>query len=291
MRSLIFMLLCGCLLNIGVAAESSSVVRFGVSETLPFFDHRLMSDWGRYLQQQLGHEVELVHRGSHNDIFELLAKGELEFAWICPAIYRRHQAEVGLVAMPLFSDEPHYQMLLLGPADESAGIDAIEALRGKVVAFAEPDTNFGSNLVERALQGRDIDPDAFFRRRFYTGDHDKVLLAVANGLAHAGAVTNQTWETLRVEAPDTAARLRVIWRSGWRPLPPIVSSPDTSAALTASLAAQLQTMQDTPMGRQILARLHFDRFVAGDPGLFADGPTLGGTGTDEAADKFLKCGP
>jgi hypothetical protein len=50
-------------------------------------------------------------------------------------------------------------------------------------------------------------------------------------------------------------------------------------------------MQDTPMGRQILARLHFDRFVAGDPGLFADGPILGGAGADAAADKFLKCGP
>ena len=169
------------------------MVRFGVSETLPFFEHRLMSDWGRYLQEQLGRKVEVLHRSSHNDIFQLLSKGELEFAWICPAIYQRHQADLSLVAMPLFKNDPNYQMLLLGPADESAGIDSIEALQGKVVAFTEPDTNFGNNLVERALQGRGIDPDSFFRRRFYTGDHDKVLLAVANGLAHGGAVTNQTW--------------------------------------------------------------------------------------------------
>jgi phosphonate transport system substrate-binding protein len=288
MRTVIFLLLCACVFA-GARAEPPPTVRFGVSETLPFFDHRLMSDWGDYLQERLGREVEVVHRGSHNDIFELLAKGELEFAWICPAIYRRHQTEVILVAMPLFNDTPYYQMLLLGPADDSGGIDSIEALRGKVVAFAEPDTNFGSNLVERALQGRGIDPDSFFRRTFYTGDHDKVLLAVANGLAHAGAVTNQTWETLRREAPTTAARLRVIWRSGQRPLPPIVTGPGTSPKLAASLAEQLQGMQATPMGRRILARLHFDRFVAGDPQLFADGTEQ--DQADSGADKFLKCGP
>jgi phosphonate transport system substrate-binding protein len=285
MRITIFLLLCASVLPTRVPAEPPTV-RFGVSETLPFFDHRLMSDWGHYLQQRLGREVEVVHRGSHNDIFELLANGDLEFAGICPAIYQRHQTEVSLVAMPLFNDDPNYQMLLLGPADEAAGIDSIEALRDKVVAFAEPDTNFGSNLVERALQGRGIDPNTFFRRTFYTGDHDKVLLAVANGLAHGGAVTNQTWEALRHEAPDTAARLRVIWRSGLRPLPPIVTAPGTPPSLAASLSAQLQGMQDTPVGRRILARLHFDRFVAGDPRLFADGQALGqaDTGADTSAE-------
>jgi len=288
MRAFIFLLLCTCVLS-GARAESPPTVRFGVSETLPFFDHRLMSDWGDYLQEQLGREVEVVHRGSHNDIFELLANGDLEFAWICPAIYRRHQTEVSLVVMPLFDGDPNYQMLLLGPADEAAGIDSIEALRDKVVAFAEPDTNFGSNLVERALQGRGIDPDTFFRRTFYTGDHDKVLLAVANGLAHGGAVTNQTWETLRRDDPDTAARLRVVWRSGWRPLPPIVTRPGTSPGLTATLSAQLQGMQDTQEGRRILARLHFDHFIAGDPRLFADDP--GQDAADNDGDKFLKCGP
>jgi len=275
-----------CLFATAAQAEPTPI-RFGVSESLPFFDHRLMDDWERYLQQRLGRRVEVVHRASHNDIFNLLARGELEFAWICPAIYRRHQGEVGLVAMPLFQGDPNYQMLLLGPADPSAGIATIEDLRGKVVAFAEPDTNFGSNLVDRALDGRELDPAGFFRRRFYTGDHDKVLQAVAGGLAHAGAVTNQTWETLRGEDPATAGRLRVIWRSGWRPLPPIVAAPTIPPALVAELSRQLRQMQDEPSGRLILARLHFDRFVVGDPELFSADPAT----TAAGADQYLKCGP
>ena len=278
-----------CLLTTVAQAEPSPI-RFGVSETLPFFDHRLMSDWERYLQERLGRRVEVVHRASHNDIFNLLARGELDFAWICPAIYRRHQDEVRLVAMPLFRGDPSYQMLLLGPSgdgDPSAGIVAIEDLHDKVVAFAEPDTNFGSNLVDRALDGRELDPARFFRRRFYTGDHGKVLLAVAGGLAHAGAVTNQTWETLRGEHPATAARLRVIWRSGWRPLPPIVAARTTAPALVDALAGQLQRMQDDASGRRILARLHFDRFVAGDPRLFENDPVTSAMG----ADPYLRCGP
>jgi len=276
-----------CCLGSTARAEQSAPVRIGVSETLPFFDHRLMGDWERYLQQRLGRRVEFVHRSSHNDIFDLLSKGELDFAWICPAIYRRNRAQVSLVAMPLFQGSPNYQMLLLGPADEAANIAAIEDLRDKVIAFAEPDTNFGSNLVDRALLGRDIDPDDFFRRRFYTGDHDKVPLAVANGLAHAGAVTNQTWETLRSESPATADRLRVIWSSGWRPLPPIVASLAVPTALSTKLSAQLQQMQQTPAGQRILARLHFDRFTAADPQLFSAAASQDAS----AGDPLLRCGP
>ena len=284
-----FRLICALLCGLCTAAQAvqAAPIRFGVSETLPFFDHRLMSDWERYLQKKLGHEVELIHRSSHNDIFDLLLKGELEFAWICPAIYRRHRDQVGQVAMPLFDGDPYYQMLLLGPADEASGIGSIEDLEGKVVAFAEPDTNFGSSLVERALLGREIDPTHFFRRRFYTGDHNKVVLAVLNGLAHAGAVTNQTWQTLRSEQPTTAERLRVIWLSGWRPLPPIVASPTVPVALSTKLSDQLQLMQHTPAGESILKRLHFDRFVAADPQLFSNDSVHSASG----GDRLLRCGP
>lgn len=95
------------------------------------------------------------------------------------------------------------------------------------------------------------------------------------GLAHGGAVVNQAWETFRRQEPETAGRMRVVWESRWRPLPPLVAVRGMDPGLTEAFQALLLNMDEDPQGRRILDALHFDRFVATEPGLYEEAPAQG----------------
>ncbi len=256
-------LACVLALRSGVALAEKTVLQIGVAESMPFYDAELMGDWKRYLSGRVKRPVEFLHRPSHSDILNLLVQGRLEFAWICPAHFQRHQNKTILVATPVFQGNPRFQALLLAPAGTAAEMDAIEDLRDKVIAFAEPDSNLGSALIKRELRARGEDPHSFFRRVFYTGDHSKVVYAVAEGLAHGGVVMDRTWEVLKEREPEVAARIRVIWRSGWRPMPPIVSGNHADPGARQALREAFVDMAHDPEGQRILGRLHFDRFADG----------------------------
>jgi phosphonate transport system substrate-binding protein len=269
------------------AAAAQRPLTLGVSESLPYYQPEVMALWGDYLQERLGRRVEMVHRPSHNDIFHLLVRGRLDFAWVCPEHYRQHRQDVELLATPLYQGRPRFRILLLAPAASKGEIDSLPDLKDKVAAFVEPDTNFGNGLIKQALAARGLDPDHFFRRVFYTGDHAKVVYAVAGGLAHGGAVVDRTFDLVTGEDPALKQRLRVIWQSAWRPLPPIVAARHVDPALTSRFLGALEQMNTTRAGQAVLQRLHFERFVPGEEALYqaAEADAEGG---EQAP---LRCGP
>lgn len=183
-----------------------------------------------------------------------------------------------MIAGPMAQGRQEFQLLVLAPARGMPDLQGLLDLRGKVIAFAEPDTNLGSAVVERALVGLGAEPQGFFRRVIYTGDHARVIRAVAGGIAHAGAVMDQSWAAFQSSDPPLANDLRVIWRSGWRPLPPLVGAPALSADTESALRMALTEMGDDDQGRGLLAALGFDRFVIPDPEHYRAGAEAGACG-------------
>jgi phosphonate transport system substrate-binding protein len=254
-------------------------MRIGVAQALPFHDLRVMAEWADYLERKLDRPVFIVNRRTHTEIVDLLMRDQLDIAWVCPDHYRRHRERVTLIAGPVFQGRQKFQLLVVAPSYGLPELQGLLDLRGKVIAFAEPDSNLGSALVKRALGALGADPEHFFRRTIYTGDHERVIRAVAGGVAHAGAVMDQAWEVVQATDPALAAGLRVIWRSGWRPLPPLVGGSSLDASEASAFRATLTAMAQDPEGRTILAGLHFERFVTPDPDLYQLDPE----GADPAA--------
>lgn len=246
-------------------AASGPALRIGVARVMPFHDLRTLSEWADYLGRKLDRPVHVVHRRSHTEIVDLLMQGRLDLAWICPDHYRRHQQQIEVIAAPVAQGRQDFQLLVLAPARGAPDINGLLDLRGKVMAFSEPDTNLGSAVVERALARSGAKPEGFFRRVIYTGDHERVIRAVANGIAHAGAVMDQAWAAAQSTDPRQAAALRIIWRSGWRPLPPLVSGPSLPKDTATAMRAALTEMGNDAVGRALLADFRFDRFVTPDP--------------------------
>lgn len=246
-------------------AATGPALRIGVAQVMPFHDLRTLSKWANYLGRKLDRPVHFVHRRSHTEIVDLLMQGRLDVAWICPDHYLRHQERVGMIAGPMAQGRQDFQLLMLAPARGMPDLQGLLDLHGKVIAFAEPDTNLGSAVVERALVRLGAEPQGFFRRVIYTGDHARVIRAVGDGIAHAGAVMDQSWAAVQASDPRLAKGLRVIWRSGWRPLPPLVGAPALSGDSASALRMALTEMQDDGEGRALLSALGFERFVIPDP--------------------------
>ena len=59
----------------------------------------------------------------------------------------------------------------------------IEDLKGKAMAFVDPNSTSGNNMPRFVLDGMGIDPDKFFSKTVFAGSHENAVLALAQGTA------------------------------------------------------------------------------------------------------------
>ena len=118
----------------------------------------------------------------------MLAGGEADIAFLSTGAYLSYHGiePLDLVAVPQMEGQTSYKTYLVVPADSEAV--SIKGLKGGTFAFTDPQSNSGRMAVDEILRAENVTPEQFFKRYFYTYNHDKSLLAVANHLADGAAV-------------------------------------------------------------------------------------------------------
>jgi phosphonate transport system substrate-binding protein len=119
-----------------------------------------------------------------------------------------------------------------------------------------------------------VDPKRFFRETFFTWSHTDLVHAVADRLAEAGGVDSYIWEMLRLSDPALTARTRVVSGSTRFGFPPIVAGTLIDEEEQRKLARVLLTMHLDPEGRELLGRLHLDRFIEATDDLYDSIPPM-----------------
>jgi phosphonate transport system substrate-binding protein len=107
-------------------------------------------------------------------------------------------------------------------------------------------------------------PESYFSRFEFTYGHDKSIRAVAEKLVDGAAVDSLIWEYAARRTPELTAQTRIIARSEPYGIPPIVVRPGIDPELKKRLRDVLISAADEPEGREILAGMMIERFVAGD---------------------------
>lgn len=248
-----------------IAAEPA----FVIGTTPVFLDDQigLLQRWRSELEDAVLQPVAFVQRGSYQEITDLLLSGRADAAWVCGYPYVVNVPRFRLMAVPLWQGKPLYRSYLIVPRGDTATAH-ITDLRDKVFAFSDPNSNSGFLVprVELIRSGRN--PDAFFRRTFFTFGHPRVVEAVASGLAQGGEVDGYVWETLALQRPDLTRQTRVAWRSQEHGFPPIVGRGDLPEARFRRLQEAFLGSAATPAGRAILKELNLDGFVAASDHVF-----------------------
>lgn len=250
----------------GMVGAQSHPIRFGLTPVFLDDRVRLLRQWARYLENELGTSVVFVQFGSYAQVMDALRADQLDLAWICGYPYVLYQQELRLVSVPLWRKAPVYQSYLI--VDKSSTVRTVDDLRARTFAYSDPLSNSGFLFVQHLLRSRDHDPSTYFKRPFFTYSHRHVVDAVSQGLAEAGAVDGYIWETLAEIAPAVTSQTRVMLRSPDFGFPPIVAPAGATRTAVARYAQALKRMPDSIVGQLVLKELRLDGFGDPVPGLF-----------------------
>ena len=249
------------------ANEAVRPIRVGMTPAFLHDQHSMLAEWKIYLEKQLKRPVIFIQRDSYRETMDLINKGSLDFAWICDYPYIALGDAVRLLAVASYQQQPLYRSYLIVPSKDTH-TQSIFDLKGKVFAYADPNSNTGYVVPRYALKKAGINAGSFFRKTFFTWSHSKAIRAVATGLADGAAVDSYVWDSLQKVDPQLVAKTRIVWQSEAFGFPPIVAVHNVSKADFEAFQKALFKMTDDPAGLALLGKLNLDGFVAGTPGLY-----------------------
>ena len=249
------------------ARAESRPIRIGTTAVILNDQVRFLDEWAHYLQTQIGRPVAFVHRSRYREITELLQSEELDFAWVCGYPYVSHRQFMRLLAVPLYRERPLYRSYLIVPSSDRKS-SSFADLKGKIFAYSDPNSNSGFLVPQYEMLRVGLDPLTLFRKSFFTYAHGKVVIAVANGVAHGGAVDGYVWETLALREPELTRRTRVTAKSDEYGFPPLVARKSIGEAEFRSMQSVLTGMPGNPAGQSLLKQLNIDGFADPDEHLF-----------------------
>nr|WP_245319261.1 PhnD/SsuA/transferrin family substrate-binding protein [Consotaella salsifontis] len=243
-------------------------IRFGLTPVFLNSDLELLDRFQVYLRKVTGLPILLVTRRTYQEITALLISRQLDAAWICGYPFVEAQAQLQLVAVPIWRGRPLYRSYIIVGADHAPAAD-IADLRGDIHAFSDPDSNSGWLVTNALLAERELRAETFFSRTFFTYGHRDVIRAVASGLADSGSVDGYVYEVISELEPDLTGRTRVLRRSEWLGFPPVAAPllPVSPRRLEVLKAALLGMPSDSD-GAIILKTLRLDGFGREDASLF-----------------------
>jgi len=215
-----------------------------------------------YIGGKLGSEIEFVQRKTYGEINELLARGQIDIAFICSGPYALGKEKYGLelLATPQVQNSHFYQSYLI--VNTNSAFRSLADLIGTIFAFTDPDSNSGKLVPTVWLAQMGETPEAFFRKTIYTYSHDNAILAVARGLVDGAAVDGLIWEYFHQKNPIFTSKTRIIRKSEPYGIPPIVASKSLTPQLKALIRQELLAMHQDNEGKKILNELLIDRFIS-----------------------------
>ena len=245
----------------------TSPIRIGITPVFLDSQTAFLNKWRVYLEARLKRDVVFKQRSNYRQVIDLLLNEELDFAWLCGYPFVRFKPHLRLLAVPTYQGKPLYQSYLIVPSSDT-NTQSIADLKNKIFAYSDPDSNSGYLVPQYDLHRLGADRNSFFRRSFFTWTHQKVVRAVAAGLADGGAVDGYVWDTLAKARPDLTARTRVVKKSKQFGFPPFVARRSVSESDFQQMQQALLGMQETREGRKLLVELNLDGFGAGEEALF-----------------------
>lgn len=210
------------------------VVRFGILSSENESDRvARYTPFEKYLEETLGVDVEIFTAGNYDGVIQALAADQIEFAFLGSSGYAAAYTETEGGVVPLLTSQQNdgstgYFSVVVTRCDSP--YKTLDDLKGKVLAFADPDSTSGYQVPLYNLVQQGYDPASFFSATPFSGSHEAGVQGVVNGQFDAATtyINNETnGIPQRMEAKGMIEKGAVcpIWQS-----PEITSGPFTARA-------------------------------------------------------------
>lgn len=215
----------------------------------------------KHLEKSLDRPIEVIQKQTYKEVNEMLANGEVDFAFICSLSYVlgvRDDEMVGIAAPEVYGG-PFYRSYVITKKDSS--YQSIEDFRGKRFAFTDPFSYTGRLAVLAMLEENGENAETFFGKTYYTYSHDYSIKAVAMGVVDGAAVDGLLFEQLREINSELISQLKIVEFGDDAGTPPIVASKKTDKKLVEQFKKWIVNLQNDQEGKTILKEIGINRYV------------------------------
>jgi phosphonate transport system substrate-binding protein len=184
-----------------------------------------------HLEMTLGVDVEIFTAGNYDGVIQALAADQIEFAYLGSSAYAAaYTASEGgvqpILATESLTGATGYYSIVTVRCD--SGYKTIDDLKGKVLAFADPDSTSGYAVPLYNLVQQGYDPETFFAGVPFSGSHEAGVQGVVNKQFDAAATyrdneTSGVYQLMVTKGMIKEGEVCVIWQS-----PEITNGPITT---------------------------------------------------------------
>jgi len=141
-----------------------------------------------YLSDSIGQRVTLYIAKDYGDLRTQMENGAVDIGSFSPFAYvdAARGGKIRIIAQSIIEGSSTYRGIIV--ARKVSGLKSIADLKGKRFAFVDPKSASGYVYPRAMLIEKGINPETFFKETIFAGSHDKVIAAVLEGRADAGAI-------------------------------------------------------------------------------------------------------
>lgn len=252
---------------IGVGAQTTPLTLVFT----PSRDPTALKDAGdafaKTLTELSGVPVRALVASDYAGVIEALRSRRVDLAFVHPVGYVLANREAGcrILVRDVWQGKTAYTARFYVRKDR--GIQRVEDLRGKTVAFVDPASSSGYiyPMVLLIKQGlvRDRDPKSFFKEALFSGTHEAALQSVLRGRVDAAASFDKAPE-LHLKDPALIAQLGFVGETAEIPEAGICVRPGVPEEAAAKLKRALLSIK-APRHAALLKQIYdIDGFVEAD---------------------------
>ena len=196
-----------------------------------------------YLEAKLGKKVKLVVTTDYSSMIEAMRFGRLELGYFGPLSYTlaKSKADIEPFAARMKKDSTTYHAVLIG--NKAAGIASLADVKGKQVAYGDIASTSSHLIPKKMLLDGGLETKRDYKENFL-GAHDAVAVAVQNGHAQAGGLSQPIFKSLVKRGIISLDKVKVLQVSKPYPQYPWAMRSDLNSELKAKIRDAFVNLKD-----------------------------------------------
>lgn len=206
----------------------------------------------KILTEEIGIEVDTYVATNYTGLIEAIGKGKVDIGMFgsFSMVLAENRYDVEFLVNTVRYGANQYRAQYTARVD--SGIDSLEDIRGKTVAFTDPASTSGYLFPYVQLKNQlGIDPENDINYIF-AGGHDAAILAVYNGDVDVALSFEDARTSIEDEFPDVMEKLKIIGYSDYIPNDGVVARKELDDDLLNIITEAFLTIGDTDEEVQIL---------------------------------------
>ena len=209
----------------------------------------------RHLEKELGIPVKLQIATDYAGVITAMQFKHIDLAYFGPKSYvdAAQRANAEAFAMQLGPDgNKGYHSVII--TQKASPIQNIEDTRGKVFAFTDPNSTSGT-LVPKIYFVKElkIQPDQYFSKVIYAGNHEAATLALKAGKVDAASTNDLNLMRGNGKSWNTDQDFRILWQSALIPNSPMAFRKDIPESLKEAIKQAFTSFTDPETLKQLKA--------------------------------------